>query len=318
MKNIYKVKDCSCVQKYGSTILLTGKKMWIFREDGTFVGSPAGVLYPNKVIFLPGNKLLADDVYHSRYHYISLDDGSVIWTSEKFDKRRMSACRFAVNSDGTVVYDAFYSSKKNNTLNVIRIVPETGIAEHMATTETLRTTFEIFCDPEDVPCAYQKEMTETKDPARKGKSDSRIALLRLHHAGCKLNPELFQEWIQPGYCNPQGGNWRYILYSDLTVKDWEKDKVIDLLENDSLHKGCNTRNDFLYHYDADSKYLFITFVSPDENIVVDCCEKRIIARYFRPKGTHSFRGCVINGEYWFATDTGIVKRPFPLIEEPEQ
>lgn len=65
-----------------------------------------------------------------------------------------------------------------------------------------------------------------------------------------------------------------------------------------------------YFYQEDSKLLTLAY--DNATVVVDCGNRKRIAQYASPDLAS---GCLINGEYWMGTPNGVVKKPFPMIEE---
>ena len=64
-----------------------------------------------------------------------------------------------------------------------------------------------------------------------------------------------------------------------------------------------------YRLDTSTNYL--TLMYDTVNIVVDLSLRKMIARY-----TAACRfGAIIGNEYWVCTDEGVLKKPFPFIED---
>ena len=99
-----------------------------------------------------------------------------------------------------------------------------------------------------------------------------------------------------------------VLTQDLYVYIPHTRETYSLIENtESWEKPGNSIAG--YRLEIDRPY--ITLMYDSVNVIIDLCARKMIARY---KADYRF-GCIVGNEYWVSTDAGILKKPFPYIEE---
>ena len=307
-KQLSTINDCGVIHSDGNSVLMHSKNLWLFRTDGSFVAKYKEVRNPSKVAFLPGNKVLVDGLADGSYHYIDLCSGELLWSSIKKGRRLRFMPHFAVAPDAKTLYDLYYDLK--GICYIDRIVPEEHLHTKHTIAEKLVTTDDFYCSEDGTLCTLQGEIIEDYCQPR--------GVLRLPWIDGEPVPEWGDRWISPAYPGVNCGNEQFILYMNLYVSNRKTNEVFDLLENDTFPRPPHDA--FAYNYDPKTGYLNISYLICDLCIIIDCKARKRIAQYFREDcfGGVGFRGCVINDEFWVGTKKGIIKRPFPYIDQQER
>jgi hypothetical protein len=123
------------------------------------------------------------------------------------------------------------------------------------------------------------------------------------------------QWIEPTgsmNCTVRICNDEYVLLGNLKVRCLKTGETFDLLENQSemppIFGGYSVAA-----YDEKRKLLTVRFTSSSSNVIIDCKDRKIVANYV-PFDHDHVGGCLIGDEFWFGSDDGIVKRPFPHMD----
>lgn len=74
------LSDGECIFSNGTDVLVAGKYLRLFRADGTFVTKFAPIRRPRRVAMLPGRTALVEGAADKAYHYLSLEEGRILWT----------------------------------------------------------------------------------------------------------------------------------------------------------------------------------------------------------------------------------------------
>lgn len=306
-----KIKDCGIICSDGKSVLVLGKYLWIFREDGSFVAHNKEVRRPSKAVFLPGNMALVDGNKDRTYYYISLETGKTVWSSSQKGKRMMCAPKFALSPNGTTVFDKFYD--QNNVFHFDMINPSEHIHETYTVKDTLRTSRAFFCDENGVLNVLQSHIMTPEDPKYTEERRRIYGILRLPVIGSGPDPSWVRQWTDKPNAIARGCNGRYTLYEGLLVFDHETDRFVDLLENDDMPKPPR-ESAFEWHYDSERGYLTVAYIGLGLNVVIDCNERRRVAQYSRKYIDVGFMGCLVGNEFWTGTETGVVRLPFPHFD----
>lgn len=306
------VKDCDSVFSDGENVLLGGKNLWLFRRDGTFVVKYKTIRNPHKVAFLPGNTALIDAHGDGAYHYISIDSGEILWSTLKKGRRSGRAGRFAVSPDGRTVYDV--CANPSGGFHIDRFVPSEQEYDHYVLRDGLRVTRDIYCNRNGDLCILQSHiLVDSEDPY----SDNQIAMeqfgiLVVSMEQGELNYNWLRRWqSRPGtYTSAVGCNGKYILRSDFSVLDLDTMETFRLLSESD--QQTLPKDGFGWHYEARKKFLTVYYLMEKLNIVIDCRQRKVVARYPREDWSTGYQGSLVDEEFWMGTSGGVIKRPFPL------
>lgn len=302
------VKDCDSIFSNGSDVLLGGKNLWLFRADGTFVAKHTTIRNPSKAIFLPHNTVLVDGHGDGSYHYISLIDGEILWSSiKKGRKTSISVDRFAVSSDGMIVYDVYHGT--SNDLYVNRIIPQQQKHDYYIIKDGLRVTHDVYCDENDSLCVLQSHLLVGCGDTPKRQNG--ILSISINQDQVTYNWKRWWQSNPEAFTSACGCDGKKILCLDFSVYDLESKKKYTFL--DSTELSTLPKDHFGWLYDDKRKLLTIYFVVEKQNIVIDCQNGNIIARYTREDQSVGYQGCPVGDEFWTGTRKGISRLPFPNV-----
>lgn len=306
------VKDCGTIYCDGKTVLLLGKKLWVFRTDGSFVCKLNEVQNPYKAIFLPGNMALIDSMRSRAYYYVSLDTGGIVWRSPKTGKRQQEEERFVSTPDGSIVFDYYYDLK--GVFHVDRIEPCRQHHRVYAVKHALRTSCGCYCDDRGMLHVMQRHLLENDDPRYSDDKSFLYGILRLEFDGDILTSAWENQWTDAPLPRPYGCDDRYTLYGNLTVLDRKTGEWIDLLENDHRPNPTPT-SAVTWRYDPGNDYLTVSWLGTLITTVVDCKARKRIAQYERECPWVGSMGCLIIERFWTGTTSGVIQLPFPHYDE---
>lgn len=302
------VKDCGYIRDCGEFVVATGKFLWVFRKDGSFVSKSKTIRYPGKLLFLPPDRIFVEGRADYQYHYVDLLTGDDIWTVTLERKQLLPNRSFAVSADNQYLYD-MYCHNVRNKWYVVRFSLGDMVASKVEVPESLRTTTGIYTDEGGILYALQ-----THHLTNDGKI-SQNGVLRIDWR--KETPQFSWERM---WQSERGKDWQYtdgnyILCKDYSVIDMTTMQSFDLLENDSGWRPKFPCGDCVYI--PEKKILIAYHTMCDGNVVIDCKARKRIAQYAPADLTSGagFAGCLIGDEYWIGTNEGIVRKPFPMFEE---
>lgn len=306
------VKDCEYICSNGKDVLLSGKNLWLFRADGTFVARYKTIRGIYTAAFLPGNTVLVQSM-KGFYHHIALDDGQVLWSSEKKAKGVHAVQRFAISPDGTAVYNLH--TVDFDRLYIDRIIPEKCIHEQFVVRTGYRVSYEIFCDSDGVLCALQSQVQSNKQTEefieRIAERQSGILAFSIDSEGVQSS------WKKKWTCESKptkyllGCDGSHVMYGDFSVLQLETMKEFYLLPEEERMKI--PEGSISLHYNATRCLLTVHYLAKNLNIVVDCKNRRVVAKYEGDRTGFGTEGCVIGNEFWIGTSEGIIRKPFPCV-----
>ena len=298
---IEKIKGIHTVVRSDRNVVAYGKKLYVATLAGEVIFCRNDIRNIFKIAFLPNNLLLVDS--GKNYHLISLEDGSDIWKIEQ-SKREFNAPRFALSPCGTYVYDfclykGMYRLKK--------IYLETALIEEYLMDNELRTANDIQCELDGEP-----------------------ALLRSHYsdiAGVRVseNGVIFpcREPFGSGSSYYWKNKWRF-QGSQISYAFWESTETVLTNDLHIFHHATGEMQDLLENEDGwsppavapssfsiDHSGQFLVLMYSKSNVIIDLNKRRVIAQY---AGDYT-RGCIVDDEFWISSDSGILRKSFPLMEE---
>lgn len=312
------IKDCNCIFTKGEDVLILGKCLWLFRTDGSFVAKLNGIRFPLKVAFLSDRKALVDGAGDGAYHYISLEDGTVIWSCPKKGRRTAPAKRFAISTDESIVYDSYcLANRPMETMQIDLLFPQRKIQESYSVQDCLRVTEDIFCDDSGNLYALQSHLIvdpgdPNYDPETRLQQNGILELFYKEHS---IQPCWKKLWKSKAMHSESMicSDGKYILYGDLSVFDIEKEATFSLLQHDST--TVPPQDSFIWSYEKERKLLTVSYIAANQNLVIDCAERRIVAKYVSDDVSVGFQGCLVGNEFWIGTKDGVIRKPFPHMDD---
>lgn len=304
------ITDCEVIFSHDDTVILSGKNPWIFHKDGTFVAKHKTIRNAYKMVFLPENMVLMDGAVDRAYHYVSLDSGKLEWSISKMGRRSMTPNQFAVTPDGNTIY---YIYKIDNVLYVDRIIPHKQACETFKIPLDICATYHCYCDSEGMLSLLQSFYV--KDIMADGTDNSYYFNGVLKWTPENDRPVWKYQWrTKPGSAyTPCICNDEYILFDNFVAASFKTGRRFNLLECNPQIKRAPGR--FLISaYDPVRQLLTVRFSSSASTVIIDCKKRKIVAHY-APITPGLSGGCLIGNEFWIGTNKGVIKRPFPNMDE---
>lgn len=302
-KTIDKLKGTYLIYPHKNYIVLAGKKLYIFDTAGREIACRSDIPNVHKLHFLP-----ADTVFVSGgsklNHLISLETGQDLWTVSGHKYFTCSG-KFASDASNEILY-AYYSYREKDFIVKVDIP-----AKEVKTYELdvgLQAIKDICCDEAGTPCLLLSNYLEVG-----GKQISENGVL-YQHQDTMLPPSAYF-WKYRWTFSSKRIAHRFldgtdrILTNDLHVYSPKTGESYYLLENEPdfqppkvpFPSGCTL--------DLDKRYIILSYRVG--HIVVDLQNRKIAARY----GTDGKNGCIVGDEFWCSGPNGIIRRPFPMLED---
>jgi len=307
---LHSVKDSCVLQKCGDYVVSLGKKLWIFRTDGSFVAQCAEVRYPKRVLFLPPEEIFVEGGTDRKYHHISLSTGLDIWNAPMAKERMMQAKDFVLSPDQKFIYDMYYSKAQ---WVVLRVSLEEQTVATKVIPHTLFATVAIYTDEQGILYALQTHHLT---------SDGKTSQYGIFKIDWRDSSEPQFSWVRLWEGETQMrwkySDGKYVLREDYSVFDLQTLETFSLLEGDDDWKpsvyGMAT-----CVYIPEQNLLMAYHFYDDGHVIIDCSTRKRISHYALKLNNDSigFQGCLVNDEYWVGTTNGIIKKPFPLFETVE-
>ena len=294
------------ISAISSYVVFTGPKLIIYHQDGTFVASRPDLGMVRKCALVSSNTILIDYSAHGFYSLISLTDGTEIWRTAQ-PKLDYTCNRFALSPNKRYAYDRYDLRGK---LYFIEIDLISGSLHKHQIKNELRCVSDMICDQNGNVVFLEQHYEENDDSTKESISRNRISCVCNNSI---TTPCFFKQIYQWEFQHSQIsryflGNKDIVLTQDLYVYTPQNKKTYSLIEN--TEKWENPGNIIAgYRLEMDRPY--ITLLYDTVNVVIDLNARKMIARY---KADYRF-GCIVGSEYWVITDDGLLKKPFPYIEE---
>lgn len=302
MRDVSKLKGDYRIYCDGNYVVLLGEKMYISAVDGKIIACRADVKNAFKALFLPNHRVFVDGGQHN-YHLISLIDGTEIWSIPQ-SKRDFGANRLVCSSDFSVIYD-FYWRKES--CYFVSINLETATIDEYRLISQLRTTRDVICDHNDIPCVLQCHYSVIDN---KRISENGV----LYQYQDVLNKGSDYYWKYKWTLDAESISYAFlgdvdkVLTDDLYVVNLTSGEIYYLLENDP--NWCAPTLGLLdCKMDSGGRYIILKYAMTI--VVVDWPARRKIAQY----ATSRTDGCIVNNEFWVCSKDGLQRKPFPLIED---
>ncbi len=311
---LHSVRDCDMMVTNGTDVLASGKSVWLFRSDGTFVAKLGSLRRMWKAAFLPNHRALIDCYGDGSYHYVSLEDGTVLWSVPKKGRQLRWADVFAISSNGSVVYD-FCRDHKNNFI-VSKICPEEKRIEQKIIPNALRTDRCWFFDKDGILCVHQTHWIGTNgaiDPDLDNDDTCQFGILAVADQEGYMEPYWKQEWQGPSLSIARSDGIHALL-NDLKVYALADGRTFSLLTEEDAARYPKVHISHSSFY-PEQMLLVITDSLLQQTLIIDCVSRRVLAAYLYDKDGSGFVGCIIGNEYWMGTSNGIVRQTLPDRKE---
>lgn len=303
------VEDCEIIFPHGDYVVLSGKNPWIFRKDGTYVAKLKAIRQAYNMKFLPGNMVLMDGFADRSYHYVSLDRGEVVWSCPKKGRRNYIGGKLAVSPDGNIIYYVYSKDNEADKVYVDHIEPEEQKVTTYHISPVRGAVYHGCCDNDGR--LFLLRSVVIKEPGTEEEVCHKSTGI-LEWSPGKPEPVWKYHWWDKVY-RCRAFDDRFILLDDLRAFSLETGEIIDLLENSPGMKmspgGIDVRA-----YDPISKLLTVCFTYSNSTIIIDCQARKVISHY-APISRGLSGGCLIDNAFWIGTYDGVIKRPFPHMDE---
>lgn len=301
-------EGCDLLFTNGTYFLAGGKFLWLFDKSGYLISKYKDIRYPKRVVFFGDNTALIDGAVDKAFHHVSLDSADILWSSTK-KGRRQRETKFAVSPDGLIVYTAFFLK---NVLYVECISPHKKLHNRYMIEGKVGVIHDLFCGSDGqlyILHGWLKPKDEDYCPAEKTITHLyHILSISFSEDGCHCSH--LREWEMTGRAWPRGFNGTKILQEDYTIVDLltgEKYLLIPQSDIDPLPQNDGMR----WNYEPERKLLTVQYLRTPLNIVIDCVERKIVAKYHFPDYPHGFFGRLVEDTFWIPFEEGIVKKAFP-------
>lgn len=300
------LKDCSCIYSNGQSVLVAGRRLWLFSTNGSFIAQYPYITNPCSICLLPDNTAVVNGGGDKHYHHVSLTNGQVLWSVPKQGRRIYNDFDFAAD-DCQMVYTGFMRCNQQLYIEQLNLVEQRYML--MPITTGMNTRPLLFVDEQNILHVLQSRMLNEVNSC--GGSKEVFSMLAFPAGVQRGSAFLKKRWqsFRPPFVS--GSNGRYVLYQDLTVLDLETEQTFNLLENDSFPK---TKCGFLSHYDKKRHYLTVSYFLSRTTIIIDCIARKRIAQYVALDDCGGI-GTLVGDEFWIGTRNGIIRRTFPDFDE---
>lgn len=296
-----KLKGNFNVYSNGEYVVISGKKLYIFRTDGSQVACRSDLRYAGRITFLSGNRMLLCSS-KAVFHMINLRDGNDIWTAP-YRKNEFNIARLAISPNEVFAYTF---DQWRGTDFISRLDLQTHDVDVHKIHKDMGATRDIVCDEKGRPCLLKTRI------GRVGGSSVQHVSIQPHDFGEPV-PENTAYWQAKGYL--KGRNALHFLDSpnrviteDLCIYDVTTGSLVDLLENDL---SCRRLEQFPVRawLDNSGRYLCVQYQTV--NVIIDTQERKTVAQYAADQG----KGCLIGDAYWICSNSSLCRKPFPAFEE---
>lgn len=296
--HIGNIKDTCRIYRNKEYIVLLGDKLWIFNEDDGSVICKDDFYNANKLCFLSNERILVCGGKNTMYRMISLRDGHDIWQIKAKKKVTVTKNRFTVAPDESYAFDIFLWQDSDY---LVRIDLAQGIAFYHCLREGFRATVDIIYNPNGSVYLLQTQYDELGEERI---SRNEIRAWEGQNSFCQ----------QCEFCLPAPSiatffwNHEKIITNDLGIYDLKANCLVSTLNHGANHQAYGFGPNDVW-FDCSGQYICIMF--DNANLIVDTetnCAVGVYAGEF-------VRGCLIDGEYWIPSKTGIRIMPFPYIED---
>lgn len=291
------VKDCELIFTQGENVVLSGKRPWIFRKDGTFVAKLKSIRQAYNVFFLKENTIFVGSQASRSYYHISLEDGRILWSAPQKGKRTLIPDKYALPpDDGSTIYHIY------------------GIGEivHVDVINVQEQSIQTYVIP-SLQGVVRSCYFGTDGLLTILFSKYKFGTCVLKWSPTMSEPVQIVNWLASCGALPITCNEDYILYNDFVVYNIWNQTTFNLLENSS-DLLPRLEHFVVSSYNSDRNLLSVWFLKSKSTIIIDCKKRKVVAHY-TPVSYGLSGGCLIENEFWMGSFDGIIKKPFPHFDE---
>ena len=305
-KDVERIKGLYAIIQHGHYIVLYGKKLIICNDEGDVIACRNELRNVHKVIAVSQNEILVDCGPQKAYIVLSLEDGSELWRVP-YPKLDYTSRSFTISQDSAFVYD-YYDF--NDCQYLVRIDLK---AKSLTTTRLdkgLRCVSDLICDSNGVPCLLEHHYEIVDE---KHISLNRIRKVCDESVGMGSAYYWRDEWCFdfPVISLFFLGDTETVLTNNLQVYCPKNGDMYTLIKKEDKKK-IPANAPFDWKTTPNKQYIILIY--DEMNVVVDIKTRSIVARY----RTDFYHGCLIGDCFWVSSNDGIIKKPFPLIEDIPQ
>ena len=282
-------------------VVAYGKKLCVYTLTGSLVFSRSDIRNIFKATFLKGDALLVDA--GRCYFLISLVDGSDIWRIPQ-SKREFNSAHFAISPCGIIAYD-FYLL--NGSYYLQKIDLNNAQIEEYPMDNELRTAKDIQCESDGEPAILRSHYSEISG---RRVSENGIVYPIREPFGNGSSYYWKNKWQFEG-SRIVYGFWKStesVITNDLNIFHHATGGIQNLLKNESQWSPTELAPLSL-NTDRSGRFLVLNYSR--YNVVIDINMQCVVAQYV---GQYT-QGCIIGDEFWISSDSGILRKSFPLMEE---
>lgn len=304
---IEKLTGAELISTSGDYVALYWRGFYLFTTDGKFLYQRTDLRYIAKVLFLPDDRILLDVGKPRKYMILRLSTGEELYS---FDRPQYdySGNHFLITPDKTIVVDMIYRTRSSAKPYIVTIDLCRQELNWYHCKSGWRVCQDMIFDENETLCLLESQIENLEDNT-------------IELCGIRYDPI-------DGYSPGSSNRWKYmwgrenaktllcffldahtILTRDLYLFKPKTSQYTYLLENSPDWKWPETVS-LSYHFSQDQKYLILYFSTC--NVVVDIAQRKVVAQY-AAKDTF---GCIVGREFWLPAKNGVIRKPFPLMEEP--
>jgi len=301
-KEIDKVKGSYDIFSNGSSVVLSGTKLYIFKPDGSLIACRKDLRHAGRITFLSEDRMLLCSS-KAVYHIIDLHDGGDLWTVQG-PKSEFNLAPCSVTPDETCAYT--YDTWRGQFF-ITRLDLNTREIDSYTISYDVGATRDILCDSEGVPCVL-KTLSENIGGRVVTQNGVRIQDYDILYRGSSHYWKTKWQFDGNRYAIGFLGSIDRVITNDLYIYEPSSGTFTDPLENESTwHRSGESPRECWT--DVSGSYLCLEY--PSGNAVIDLSKRLVAAQY---AGAYT-RGCLIGEEYWICRNERICRKPFPQMEE---
>jgi len=288
---------------FGEYVILLGEQLYVFSTAGELLFCRTDICDAHKALLFADKTLLVDD--RRCYYLLSMVDGAAIWKTRK-RPQDYPLTRFS-EPYGCYVYECY---RKGLFDSIVKINLKTGKTEEHRIPRAhgeFTNPQDILCDAYGVPCILISRYSKPD-----GDRISENGLLFDETRDWSMKPvfnlrknlEFYSGRIAKAFL----GNTDTLITSDLHVYSVVTGETYNLIENSPQWRQPQFNPSEIVLHES-GKYVILKY--SHANAIVDFSARKIIAQY----NTETWWGCIVGNEFWETTEAGVLRRPFPLMEE---
>lgn len=290
------------VLHYGSYVVLIGKHLWIFQDNGEFIAYKKDIVNPGHTAYLPEDRLFLECGRQKAYILLSLKTGDEILRipMPKYD---LLYSNLVVSPDENYIYGVCNRRDASYFLQI-------STQDWSCTAFPLQKGFaihDLICDANGTPCTLESHYQMIGDNHI---SENGIRYIRPDDIAPGNAYYWKSKWTLPF---PHASH-RFVLNAEtvLTNHLWlysvSDGTTINLLENETCWQ-IPSESLSQARFTHDGRYIILTYLR--RNVVLDIQARKVAAEY----AADYKMGFLIGDKFWLPSDTGVERKDFPAFEE---